>query len=87
MRVELSKDETKARFTQKHLKIGEGTYPTDQMTRLIELNSYFCNIATTKNELINQIYPNIVHSYTNPEWRVSLHSRYPEKVQFWQLTK
>ncbi|XP_067132315.1 uncharacterized protein [Centruroides vittatus] len=68
MRVELSKDETTAHFTQKLLQIGEGTYPTDQTTGLIELNGDFCNIATTENELIDQIYPNIVHNYTNPEW-------------------
>ncbi|XP_067134502.1 ATP-dependent DNA helicase pif1-like [Centruroides vittatus] len=68
MRVELSKDETTAHFAQKLLQIGEGTYPTDQMTALIEPNSDFCNIATTENELIDQIYPNIVHNYTNPEW-------------------
>ena len=78
MRVELSKDETTAHIAQQLLQIDEGTYPTDQTTGLIELNSDFCNTGTTKNELIDQIYPNIVHNYTNLGW---LHF----KGQFWQV--
>ncbi|XP_045446561.1 uncharacterized protein LOC123654719 [Melitaea cinxia] len=68
MRIELSKDETTAHFAKILLQIGEGTYPTDQTTGLIELNSDFSNIATTENELIDKIYPNIIQNYTNLEW-------------------
>ncbi|XP_067134560.1 uncharacterized protein [Centruroides vittatus] len=67
MRVELSKDDTTAHFARKFSQIGEGTYPTDRTTGPIELDGNFCNIATTENELVDQIYPNIVHDYTNPE--------------------
>lgn len=67
MRVELSRDETTAHFAKILLQIGEGTYPTDKTTGLIELNSDFCNIATTENELIDKIYPNIIQNYTNVE--------------------
>uniref|UniRef100_A0A6P7GQM2 ATP-dependent DNA helicase n=1 Tax=Diabrotica virgifera virgifera TaxID=50390 RepID=A0A6P7GQM2_DIAVI len=68
MRVELSKDETTAHFAKILLQIGEDTYPTNQTTGLIELNSDFCNIATTENDLIDKIYPNFVQNYTNVEW-------------------
>ncbi|XP_047514655.1 ATP-dependent DNA helicase PIF1-like [Pieris napi] len=68
MRVELSRDETTGQFAKILLQIGEGTYPTDQTTGLIELNSDFCNIVTTEDELIDKIYPNIIQNYTNAEW-------------------
>ena len=53
MGVELSKNEITAHFTQKLLQIGEGTYPTDQTTRVLELNNDFFHIVTTENKFID----------------------------------
>jgi hypothetical protein len=57
MRVQLQHDESAEHFTKQLLDIGNEKMPTN-----------FCNITSTRDELIQKVFPNIVQHYINHPW-------------------
>ena len=55
-------------FSNQLLAIGNGEIPIDVCNGLITLPPNFCHYTTTKEELINNVFLNIVHNYTNYVW-------------------
>ncbi|GFV96758.1 ATP-dependent DNA helicase [Trichonephila clavipes] len=58
MRVQLQNDRSAEVFSQQLLDIGNGQLPIDE-TRQISLPDNFCNLVTSKEELISKVFPNI----------------------------
>ena len=40
----------------------------DSISRRIQLPADFCNLVTSKNELIEKVFPNILKNYKNNKW-------------------
>ncbi|XP_016854588.2 uncharacterized protein LOC107983828 [Anolis carolinensis] len=68
MRVQLQQDCTADIFTNQLLDIGNGQLPIDQTTGRITLPPNFCTILTSKEQLIQKVFPNIQNNYTNENW-------------------
>ena len=69
MRVQLQEDASAERFAGQLLEIGNGTMGSDRSTNWITLPTDFCQTTTaTKNDLINEVFPNITRNYTNHAW-------------------
>ncbi|GBP64920.1 hypothetical protein EVAR_49214_1 [Eumeta japonica] len=64
----LSRDEKKEEFSEKLLRIGEGTYPIDEDIIQITLTNELDNVVETPEQLINELYASIAENYTNSEW-------------------
>jgi hypothetical protein len=60
MRVELQNDASSERFAKQLLNIGNGTMAIDRSTQCITLPGNFCKMASTKDELIQNIFPKII---------------------------
>ncbi|GFY23989.1 ATP-dependent DNA helicase [Trichonephila clavipes] len=65
MRVQLQNDPLASRFSEQLLDIGNGRIQLYEDTQYIQLPEKFCNIVTTKDELIKNIFPDVRHNYTD----------------------
>ena len=68
MRVELQNDQSGEVFSKQLLEIGNGKSPVDISSRLITSPINFCHFATSKNELIEMVFPNISDNYSSHDW-------------------
>ncbi|GFY44583.1 ATP-dependent DNA helicase [Trichonephila inaurata madagascariensis] len=68
MRVALLNDTSAKDFSEQLLTIGNGQVPVDESSGLISFPNNFCNFVSSKDELINNVFPNIISYYKNNEW-------------------
>ncbi|XP_023231405.1 uncharacterized protein LOC111631398 [Centruroides sculpturatus] len=68
MRVELQNDVSAECFSKQLLEIGNGKMAIDRSTQCITLPTNFCKMTSTKGELIQKVFPNIVRNYKNHQW-------------------
>ena len=68
MRVRLQNDDSGQTFSDQLLTIGNGKLPVDSISGRIQLPADFCNLVTSKNELIEKVFPNILKNYKNNKW-------------------
>ena len=61
MRVVLLNDLSAEDFSKQLLTIGNGCVPVNESSRLISFPRNFCNFVSSKDELINKVFPNITH--------------------------
>src|SRR5210317_122926 len=55
-------------FSDQLLAMGNGKLPVDSISGRIQLPADFCNLVTSKNELIEKVFPNILKNYKNNKW-------------------
>lgn len=68
MRVALLNDPSAEVFSNQLLTIGNGRIPVDASNGLISFPPNFCNFVSTKEELINKVFPNIIANHKNYDW-------------------
>ena len=68
MRVRLQNDDFGKRFSDQLLTMGNGKLPVESISGRIQLPADFCNLVTSKNELIEKVFPNILKNYKNNKW-------------------
>ncbi|GBP49807.1 hypothetical protein EVAR_83756_1 [Eumeta japonica] len=68
MRVALLNDPSAEDFCKQLLTIGNGRVPVDKSSGLISFPSNFCNFVSSKNELIENVFPNMIANHKNKEW-------------------
>ena len=68
MSVRLHNDDSGQTFSDQLLTIGNGKLPVDSISGRIQLPAEFCNLVTSKNELIEKVFPNILNNYKNNKW-------------------
>ena len=68
MRVRLQNDDSGQTFSDQLLAIGNGKLPVDSIPGQIQLPAEFCNLVTSKNELIEKVFPNILNNIKNNKW-------------------
>ena len=68
MRVRLQNDDSGQTFSDQLLAIGNGKLPVDSISGRIQLPAEFCNLVTSKNELVEKVFPNILTNYKNHKW-------------------
>ena len=68
MRVRLQNDDSGQTFSDQLLAMGNGKLPVDSISGRIQLPADFCNLVTSKNELIEKVFPNILKNYKNNKW-------------------
>ena len=68
MRVRLQNDASGQTFSHQLLAIGSGKLPVDSISGRIQLPAEFCNLVTSKNELIEKVFTNILNNYKNNKW-------------------
>ena len=65
MRVALQNDISTEVFSKAILNIGNGRNPVDPSTGLISFSPNFCQLKTSKEELISNVFSNIDSNYKN----------------------
>lgn len=68
MRVQLQNDRSSERFSHQLLEIGNGKVPVDLTSGRISLPHNFCNLVTSKEELVEKVFPNIQTNDKNHDW-------------------
>ncbi|XP_055589718.1 ATP-dependent DNA helicase pif1-like [Uranotaenia lowii] len=68
MRVALQNDSSAEIFAKQLLTIGNGEVPVDVSTGLISFPQGFWFFVSTKEELIANVFPNIVQNHVNHDW-------------------
>lgn len=68
MRVQLQNDVSAQLFASQLLDVGNGKIVMDGTTGLITLPSDFCVIVGSKEDLISNVYPNILQNHKNHQW-------------------
>jgi hypothetical protein len=56
-------DESDEHFAKQLLDIGNGKIAIDESTKCITSPTNFCNITSTRDELIQKVFPNIVQHW------------------------
>ena len=68
MRVQLQNDASAECFAKQLLDIGNGKMEMDRSTQNITFPPNFCKMTSSKNELIQNVFPNIMQNYKNHQW-------------------
>jgi len=68
MRVQLQNDRSAEIFSHQLLEIGNGKVLVDLTSGRISLPHNFCNLVTSKEELVEKVFPNIQTNYKNHDW-------------------
>ncbi|XP_069964154.1 uncharacterized protein [Bactrocera oleae] len=68
MRVALLNDLSADDFSKQLLTIGNGPVPVDESSELISFPPNFCNFVSSKDELINKVFPDIIANHKNTKW-------------------
>ena len=68
MRVRLQNDDSGQTFSDQLLAIGNGKLPVYSLLGRIQLPAELCNLVTSKNELVEKAFPNILTNYKNHKW-------------------
>lgn len=68
MRVQLQNDRSAEILSHQLLGIGNGKVPVDLTSGRISLPHNFCNLVTSKEELVVKVFPNIQTHYKNHDW-------------------
>ena len=68
MRVRLQNDDSGQTFSDQLLAIGNGKLPVDSISGRIQLPAELRNLVTSKNELVEKVFPNILTKYKNHKW-------------------
>ncbi|KIH54434.1 hypothetical protein ANCDUO_15421 [Ancylostoma duodenale] len=68
MRVHLHGDVSAQSFAELLLQLGDGKFPVDANTGLISFPSNFCNLASSLEELVDKVFPNISDNFKNHQW-------------------
>ncbi|XP_014772274.1 uncharacterized protein LOC106870644 [Octopus bimaculoides] len=66
MRSRLSRDQSAKLFAEQLLKLGEERVPIDEK-QFLTLNP-ICNSTDSVDDLVDEIFPNLLHNYNNTEW-------------------
>ena len=69
MSVRLQNDHSSEIFSDKLPTIGNGKLPGDSISGRIKLPPEFCNLLTSKNNLLEKVFPNILTNYKNKKKR------------------
>ncbi len=68
MRVQLQNDPSAEIFSHHLLDIGNGKVPVDLTSGRISLPQNFCKLVTSKEDLVQKVFPNIKTNYKNHDW-------------------
>lgn len=68
MRINLFRDNSAELFSNQLLNLGDGNFPIDPQTGLIQLPNGFCNFVKDVGELKAKVFPNIETNYKIHEW-------------------
>lgn len=68
MRVALLNDPSAQEFSNQLLNIGNGSVPIDESSGLISFPRNFCSFVSLKEELINEVFPNMVANHKSHDW-------------------
>jgi ATP-dependent DNA helicase PIF1 len=68
MRVHLVGDTTAQTFANQLMKLGNGEFPTDPTTNTITFPPDFCQAVSSVQEIVENIFPEIVNNYNNHKW-------------------
>ena len=68
MRVRLQNNHSGEIFSDQLLAIGNGKLPVVSISGRIQLPTEFCNLVTSKNDLVEKLFPNILTNYKNHKW-------------------
>lgn len=68
MRVQLQNDRSAETFSHQLLGIGNEKVPVDLTSGRISLPHNFCNLVTSKEELVEKVFPNIQTNDKNHDW-------------------
>ncbi|CAB3236789.1 unnamed protein product [Arctia plantaginis] len=68
MRVALLNDTSAEDFSEQLQTIGNGQVAVDESSGLISFPNNFCNFVSSKDELINNVFKDIIFNYKNNEW-------------------
>ena len=68
MRVRSQNDDSGEIFSDQLLAMGNGNPPVDSISGRIQLPAEFCNLVTSKNKLVEKVFPNILTNYKNDKW-------------------
>lgn len=81
MRIQLQNDPTLIVFAKQLLEVGNGKLTVDDITGLITLPNNLCTLLHLTDELIEQVFPNIVQRYRSHDWLKERAILAPKNVQ------
>jgi ATP-dependent DNA helicase PIF1 len=68
MRVHLQENTSAEGFAEQLLDMGNGKMAINDSTKCVTFPSNFCKITASKDELIQEVFPNIAHNIKNHRW-------------------
>ena len=68
IQVRMQNDDSGKIFLDQLLAIGNGKLPVDSISGRIQLPPEFCNLVTSKNDLVEKVFPDILTNFKNHKW-------------------